>query len=944
MSEGFEPVEQTMMMQQLLTALQTLSSKMDSFTSGQFGHSNKFLQEISTSTVNAMDTVTSASMDHLKKYFNEIEKITESTSKNATQHLSAVFRNIDIMNDKAAKSNGTGSGVDLTNLMGKFKGVAAEISALAVQVAPQVAVFGALTATMVQMDMQTSSLLKTMGGNKQKLSEFTDMIGGVGASAKLSSGQVIELGKAFQQEGIFLTNHTPELREYLKTTGEATKMLDLSAGSATQFTKNLILMGKGSKEVTGAYDDMYRTMQKFQLTTDDLADSIMTANHLFSQFSLVSGQGVQGLAKELLATKSLLKSLGEDGKQAGNMLAAELGNVQLRTQHAGYISALLGGDLASNFNKLGTAQGEQMKRVAALTGVQNLVGSGLLYADPSQLSQNQQMNRTVRIGGAVDSISQSLGVNPGDLQRELSEYAIERQKNPGLSIQGFFENKAKSQLSSDPSKSWQEANASVNSSFGQLGKNFQHLMENIMIILGGPLMKILNPLLEGLNFLLDSFIEFTQKNPVAKAIADFIVAGVALGALLGPLRLVVGAVKIAAGVFPSLARGAALLSGMFKGFTPGGIGSFLNPTNITMIAVPLIALYFNKLEDFVTNFIPRWIKSLLDGFANSDAGKGITSFVGDVGKKISDFFDHPGQSISNWFMPPAAAATLPSTTMQGIQDVVKNGTAPGTMRLFGGTDYQDTANPLGATKMTPHLSKIASRFHPHMLANARIVAEEARRAGADQATMIATMLLESGGKEFASGDRGYFSGKRFIPDKNAPATSFGLFQLHKGGRLGNLTPAQAFDPRTNAARQASEFAKYHKSHPHFSPGQLAAFTQGPADKFHYAKAVDGYMPMANEILNSMTGGSISNVANLKTPDVSWYRKQQGGIGGSHPEEQTKLLKKIDDKLNVQNQKLDRSHEYKERRDKEVKRTLQSGSNGSLGEAAYLQNRLRNNAT
>ncbi|CAN0057236.1 unnamed protein product, partial [Phaeothamnion confervicola] len=69
-----------------------------------------------------------------------------------------------------------------------------------------------------------------------------------------------------------------------------------------------------------------------------------------------------------------------------------------------------------------------------------------------------------------------------------------------------------------------------------------------------------------------------------------------------------------------------------------------------------------------------------------------------------------------------------------------------------------------------------------------IVAEVARQKGVDPATAVASMLAESGGDARKLGDY----------NKHHQATSFGLFQLHKGGELGSLSPQQAFNPHTNA--------------------------------------------------------------------------------------------------------------------------------------------------
>ena len=115
--------------------------------------------------------------------------------------------------------------------------------------------------------------------------------------------------------------------------------------------------------------------------------------------------------------------------------------------------------------------------------------------------------------------------------------------------------------------------------------------------------------------------------------------------------------------------------------------------------------------------------------------------------------------------------------------------------------------------------------------NAQIVAEVAREKGVDPVTAVATMLVESGGNATAVGDKG---------------TSFGLFQLHRGGELGNMTQQQANDPRTNAETALSEFAR--NKGKYSDPGQLAAASQRPANRQAYASKVDEAIPEARRLL------------------------------------------------------------------------------------------------
>lgn len=116
-------------------------------------------------------------------------------------------------------------------------------------------------------------------------------------------------------------------------------------------------------------------------------------------------------------------------------------------------------------------------------------------------------------------------------------------------------------------------------------------------------------------------------------------------------------------------------------------------------------------------------------------------------------------------------------------------------------------------------------------ANAKIVANVAREMGIDPVTAVAVMLVESGGNHKAVGDNG---------------SSFGLFQLHRGGELGNLTPEQAFDPVVNARVALAEFQRLESKYS--DPGQLAAASQRPADASNYAQKVDATLPDARRLL------------------------------------------------------------------------------------------------
>jgi hypothetical protein len=117
-------------------------------------------------------------------------------------------------------------------------------------------------------------------------------------------------------------------------------------------------------------------------------------------------------------------------------------------------------------------------------------------------------------------------------------------------------------------------------------------------------------------------------------------------------------------------------------------------------------------------------------------------------------------------------------------------------------------------------------------ANAKVVADVAKKMGVDPATAIAAMLVESGGNAHAIGDHG---------------TSFGLFQLHRGGELGKMSPNQAYDPETNAKVALSYFKKGEQQ----NPGAMAAAAQRPADRAGYARKVNARMAQARQLLHEV---------------------------------------------------------------------------------------------
>lgn len=99
----------------------------------------------------------------------------------------------------------------------------------------------------------------------------------------------------------------------------------------------------------------------------------------------------------------------------------------------------------------------------------------------------------------------------------------------------------------------------------------------------------------------------------------------------------------------------------------------------------------------------------------------------------------------------------------------------------------------------------------------------ARQLGVDVNLALATAYQESGFNPTAVGDNG---------------SSFGIYQLHRGGELGTLTQAQANDPTRNAQVSLSVVRQVANKSPGASPGTIAAAAQRPANRAGYAASVD----------------------------------------------------------------------------------------------------------
>lgn len=153
------------------------------------------------------------------------------------------------------------------------------------------------------------------------------------------------------------------------------------------------------------------------------------------------------------------------------------------------------------------------------------------------------------------------------------------------------------------------------------------------------------------------------------------------------------------------------------------------------------------------------------------------------------------------------------------------------------------ADPTATYRKQQGLAPVTQSYDPKVVG---WIVQAAGATGADPAALLATSLQESGARRGAVGDGG---------------TSFGPFQMHRGGALGTHSPAWAntYAPVLN---RAQEFARLQ-----VHGGTGAAAVQRPADRSLYAEGVDKYLAQAKAILAHYQGGAPATPAAPKAPKI-----------------------------------------------------------------------------
>lgn len=135
-----------------------------------------------------------------------------------------------------------------------------------------------------------------------------------------------------------------------------------------------------------------------------------------------------------------------------------------------------------------------------------------------------------------------------------------------------------------------------------------------------------------------------------------------------------------------------------------------------------------------------------------------------------------------------------------------------------------TGDPTAAYRAQQGMAPVTQSYDPKVVG---WIVQAAKATGADPAALLATSIQESGARTGAVGDND---------------TSFGPFQMHRGGALGSHSPAWAnsYDAVLNRAQE------FRRLQVHGGPG--AAAVQRPADRSLYAQGVGSHLQQAHAIL------------------------------------------------------------------------------------------------
>jgi ElaB/YqjD/DUF883 family membrane-anchored ribosome-binding protein len=452
-----------------------------------------------------------------------MDKGIEESAKKASNHIEEVQNHLE----KAKKKNRQGTGGEslFDSLIGgaKAKGklVSHEVVESIVDIgrelgklAPAITVFGSLALfakslveRIFELDKASVNLALSFGGNIKASQDYLEQLNESVIVTRISKERLLELGNAFSQAGIPIIGNTKGLKEYLEVAGNLNRVTGTSFDALARYTRSLKQNGMSAEEVFHTYDELYQSMQKYQLTLGDLNASMSEGDALWSSFGAISGKTMDQVQKDILDTKGVFRAFNIDIKNTGSLLAGIWGDPKVQRRQAGLIASMMGmkGSEAHNELLLNPKQGMQDLAVSAIKFMSKFsalrMGEGV---DELQNLGSDQLSGVLQARQAMlQNMSKQMSIPQDMLSQAMSDFTSFKKTNPNNSIDDWSGKRLlESTLPGKPGgldNALQTLNNSIDGTMSNLNNRFDAVIDNVAMLVT----KQIPDIMSGINSLVD---------------------------------------------------------------------------------------------------------------------------------------------------------------------------------------------------------------------------------------------------------------------------------------------------------------------------------------------------------------------------------------------------------------------------------------------------------
>lgn len=320
------------------------------------------------------------------------------------------------------------------------------------KLAPQIAIISSaagfisnLYDKLMQIDEVTTDLAKGVGGDKDFALKYYNRMVDLKSATFLTTGQLISLGKAFQQAGWRTMEGEHSVDKYLIVASKVSRITGVSNEQLAKYSYTMIAAGKTADDVYKSYDKMYGITQNMGLTFADLNSALSEGDSLWEKFGYLGGKSLDGIQTDMLKTKGLLKAFNVDIKDTASALSGLWGDEKTQRRQATFVASMLKMNARDAYNTqiVDLAQAQEnmirasMKYLASnknahfdmTTDQLNGLGSEGLYG----AVQNQKM--------MLKTLTQHTGMDQKMASQLISDYRGYAQGHKGASIDQWIESR-----------------------------------------------------------------------------------------------------------------------------------------------------------------------------------------------------------------------------------------------------------------------------------------------------------------------------------------------------------------------------------------------------------------------------------------------------------------------------------------------------------------------